>query len=92
MNGTTSTVFSRLKDYAYDVESFVSNPLAFIKKKQEEDGNDVVLNALIFLTISATLSAFLEVHPDSAKPQNLWQHAWESFRSHVFPAVLFAYL
>ena len=91
MAPTQSAIVSRLTQYAHDVESFMSNPSTFLKKKQADD-NDIGLNALVFLTISAALSAFLEVHPDSPKPQDWWQLAWESFRAHVFPSVLFAYL
>ena len=91
MNGTASIFGTRLDHYARDVESFVSSPLSFLKNKQQAD-TSIVTNALIFLTISAALSAFLEVLPGSAKPQNLWQHAWESLRAHIFPSLLFAYL
>ena len=76
MNGTNSFIVQYLGQYAQDVESFISGPIAFLKTKQKQAPNTVVVNALVFLTISAALSAFLEVHPDdSAKPQNLWQHA-----------------
>ena len=91
MNGTPSTIVNRMLQYTSDIESFVSGPLKFLKKKQEDEP-DIVLNALLFLTISAVLAALLEVHPDSPKPQNLWQLAWESFRAHVFPSLLFAYM
>ena len=91
MNGTPSMIVSRMLQYTSDIESFVSGPLTFLKKKQEDEP-DIVLNALVFLTISAVLAALLEVHPDSPKPQSLWQLAWESFRALVFPSLLFAYL
>lgn len=91
MSEPSSAIVRRLQQYAQDVESFVSNPSAFLVAKRQ-DGSTIVLDALIFLTVSATLSAVLEVLPDSAKPQNPWPYAWESFRSHVFPALLFTYL
>ena len=90
--GSLSTIAGRVKTYADDVGSFLSNPSTFLDHMKGRDSID----ALTFLAMSASLAAILAVgHQDVVKEwqsQDLWAYGWTSFRSHVFPALLFVLL
>ena len=91
-----NVVASSLSKYVGDVAEMISGPLDFLEKRQR-DGKEHVLGAIVFLMLSATLSAIVMEVPGSAKlPRGLddaWIHyGWESFRYHVVPAILFVCL
>ena len=90
--GSVPTIAGRVRTYADDVGSFMSSPSAFLDSMKNRNPSD----GMTFLIMSASLAAVLAVgHQDVVKElqsQDLWAYAWTSFRSHVFPALLFALL
>ena len=83
------TLMTRLQQYVDDVATLVSTPKKLLPQPQDGDSDEALFNALVFLVISALVSALLDIPSTDVKSPNLWVHAWESFRVHIFPLLLF---
>lgn len=92
----TNLIVDSLHKYTRDVQLFISSPGRFLLGYTGQGNERATANdALLFLVVSAVLSATLQF---DMKPldsmgsdghEGWWFHTWVSFRSHVFPAILF---
>ena len=92
----TNLIVDSLHKYTRDVQLFISNPRRFLLGYTGQGNERATANdALLFLVVSAVLSATLQFDMKPLDSMGLdghgewWFHTWVSFRSHVFPAILF---